>query len=92
MQYTDNFSAVKFENFIGKNVLFFFYFAQSMGTRKNRLAKAVITSTHNLCFGPKIRIGIPLHTFVLLYKVGRKGVYISRTCFPDGMGTHTFSQ
>ena len=38
-------------------------------------------STHNLCFGAKIRkIGIPLHTPVYLHK---SGVYISRTCFPD---------
>ena len=40
--------------------------------------------THNLCFGAKIRkIGIPLHTPVLLYKVGFKGVFIARTCFHD---------
>ena len=33
--------------------------------------EAVLTSTHNLCFGAKIRkIGIPLHTPVLLYKSG----------------------
>ena len=31
-------------------------------------------STHNLCFGAKIRkIGIPLHTPVLLYKWGSRG-------------------
>ena len=44
---------------------------------------AVLTSTHNLYFGAKIRkIGIPLHTPVVLYvKVGYKGVYIIRTCF-----------
>ena len=40
-------------------------------------------STHNLCFGPKIRkIGIPWHTIVLLYiKVGFKGVFVAS--FPD---------
>ena len=33
-------------------------------------------STHNLCFGAKIRkIGIPLHTPVLLYKSGVQGGY-----------------
>ena len=33
--------------------------------------KAVLTSIHNLCFGAKIRkIGIPLHTIVLLYESG----------------------
>ena len=31
-------------------------------------------STHNLCFGSKIRrIGIPPHTPVLLYKIGVQG-------------------
>ena len=40
-------------------------------------------STHNLCFGAKIRkIGIPLHTPVFLYiKVGFKWVYITQTSF-----------
>ena len=34
-------------------------------------AEAVLTSTHNLCFEAKIRkIGIPLHTQILLYKSG----------------------
>ena len=32
----------------------------------------------------ELKIGIPLHTPVLLnMKVGFKGVYILRTCFPD---------
>ena len=48
--------------------------------------EAVLTSTHNLCFGAKIRkIGIPLQipSFFFFYiKVGFKEVYISRTCFP----------
>ena len=36
--------------------------------------EAVLTSTHNLCFGAKIRkIGIPLQTPVLLYKSGVQG-------------------
>ena len=47
-------------------------------------SEAVRTSTHNLCFREKIRkIGIPLHTPVLLYKIGYKGVYVAWTCFPD---------
>ena len=48
----------------------------------------IIKSTHNLCFGAKIRkIGIPLHIPVLLYKSGVQGggVYIARTCFPDSL-------
>ena len=45
----------------------------------NCLTEEVLTSTHNLCFGAKIRkIGIPLHI-----KVGYMGVFISKTCFPD---------
>ena len=46
-------------------------------------ADAVLTSTHNVCFGSKIRkVGIPLQTPVFFYtKV--KGEYVSRTCFPD---------
>ena len=48
-----------------------------------KTAEAVLTSTHNLCFGSKIRkIGIPLQTPVLLYESGVQGVYMSRT-FPD---------
>ena len=54
--YRDFFS-LKNENFQQKNVDIF--------------NEAVLTSTHNLCFGAKIRkIGIPLHTPVLLYKSG----------------------
>ena len=60
-----------------------------VGTRKNRFGKAVLTSTHNLCFGSKIRkICILLQTPVFLYiKVGFRGggggEFILRTCFPD---------
>ena len=40
-------------------------------------AEAVLTSTHNLCFGAKIRkIGKPLQTPVLLYKSGvQRGIH-----------------
>ena len=35
-----------------------------------KVAEAVLTSTHNLCFGAKIRkIGIPLHTPVFLMQL-----------------------
>ena len=53
-------------------------------------AEAVLTSTHNLCFGAKIRnIGIPLQTPVLLYKIGVKGytfhghVFLMQQCIPS---------
>ena len=56
----------------------FFFFAQNINCgymlELPRPAEAVPTSTHNLCFGAKIRkIGIPLQTPVLLYKSGVKG-------------------
>ena len=45
----------------------------------------VLTSTHNLCFGAKIRkIGIPYIPQFCYIKLGFKGVYISQACFPDG--------
>ena len=41
-------------------------------------------STHNLCFGAKVRkIDIPLHTPVLLYKSGVSEGIIAQTCFHD---------
>ena len=55
-----NFVRSKIDNFQRKIFDIFLIFAQ-----------AVLTSTHNLCFGAKIRkIGMPLHTPVLLYKSG----------------------
>ena len=62
---------------IFSKIVFFFIF--SLFLLKHRLwvhvrTEAVLTSTHNLCFGAKIRkIGIPLHTPVLLYKSGVQG-------------------
>ena len=65
----------------------FLIFAQNIhcGYMLERLAEAILTSTHNVCFGLKIRkLGLPLQTPVFFYiKVGFTGVYISRTCFPD---------
>ena len=56
------FLVVKIENFHQKFFDIFLIFAQNI--------EAVLPSTHNLCFGAKIKIGIPLHTPVLLYKSG----------------------
>ena len=67
---------MKKEYFQQKMFDIFLIFAQNIdfGTRQNRLAEAVLTSTHNLCFGANIRkIGIPLHTPVLLYNSGVQG-------------------
>ena len=47
-------------------------------------SEAVLTSTHNLSFGAKIRkIGIPLQTPFFNIKVGFNVVYFTWTCFPD---------
>ena len=68
MQDIEIFSVSKIENFIRIFLIFFLFFAQNID------CEAVLTSTHNLCFGAKIRkIGIPLHTPVLLYKSGVQG-------------------
>ena len=44
-------------------------------------------STHNLCFGAKIRkkMYTPVHPQFHFIKVGCKGVFITRTCYPDGI-------
>ena len=78
MQYTENFLALKMENFLLINFDIFLTFAQNIDCgytlEPPRRDEAVLTSTHNLCFGAKIRkIGIPLHTQVLLYKSGVQG-------------------
>ena len=81
MQYTEIFLALKIKNFQPKTFDNFLIFAQNIdcgyslepprqgGSNENRLAEAVLTSTHNLCFGAKIR-KIHLHTPVLPYKSG----------------------
>ena len=49
--------------------------------------EAVLTSTHNVCFGSKMRtLGISLQP-PFLSKVGCKEVYMSRTCFNDEIRT-----
>ena len=41
-------------------------------------------STHNLCFGAKIRKKVcPCQPQFCYINVGFKGVYFTRTCFPD---------
>ena len=78
MHYTEIFSTVKVE----KNDSFNSY-AQSIdcGYMLEPLGEAVQRSTHNLCFGVKIRkIGIPQYI-----KVGFRVVFFARTCYPDGI-------
>ena len=63
-----NFFRSKIDNFQRKIFDIFLIFAQNID------CGYTLTSTHNLCFGAKIRkIGIPLRTPVLLYKSGVQG-------------------
>ena len=67
MQYAEIFLALKIENFQQKLFYIFLIFAQNIDF--GYTLEPPLTSTHNLCFGAKIRkIGIPLHSPVLLYK------------------------
>ena len=68
MLYSEIFNVVKSENFD-----IFLIFAQNIDCGYT-FEEAVLTSTHNLCFGAKMRkIGIPLQTPVFLYKSGVQG-------------------
>ena len=63
-----------------KNLVNFNMYAQNID------CEAILTSTHKLCFGAKIRKKIyPCIPQFYYIKVGLKGVFIARTCFPDVM-------
>ena len=48
------------------------------------LDEAVLTSTHNLCFGSKNKKKVyPCKPQFYYTKVGCKGVFVTRTCFRD---------
>ena len=79
-----SFSSVKIENFIGIILIFFLFLLKHRLWVHVRTASAVLTSTHNLCFGAKIRKKVyPCIPQFYYIKVGFKGVYIARTCFLD---------
>ena len=54
-------------------IYFFFIKTEIVGIRKNCRGEGVLMSTHNVCFGSKIRQNLPLYTPVLLYKSGVQG-------------------
>ena len=70
------FRALKIEIFQLKDFDIFLIFAQNIDCGytlepPRRGGSKLLMSTHNLCFGAKIRkIGIPLQTPVVLYKSG----------------------
>ena len=74
MLYTAIFHGCKNDNFQKKNAIFLI-FAQN----------AVLMSTRDLCFRAKIRKKRipPVKPQFYYIKVGCKGVFITRTCYPD---------
>ena len=86
MEYTEIFKAVKKMKICSRKKYIFLIFAKNIdcGYTLELPRPGGSNECHNLCFGAKIRkIGMPLHTPVLPYRIGYKGVFISRTCFPD---------
>ena len=62
-----------------KNCYVFLIFAQNID------CEAVLTGINNLCFRAKIRKKVyPCKPKFYYIKVGCKGVYITRTYYPDG--------
>ena len=83
MQYEAISKSGKNDIFRCKNVIFFLTFAQNIDCGYT-LTEAVLTSTHNLCFGAKIRKKVyPCKPQFYYIKVGCKGVFVTRTCFHD---------
>ena len=52
-----------------------------MGTRKNRLAEAVLTSTHNLCFEQKHEKYQNFYLQVVIFSVAKFAIYLNRRVF-----------
>ena len=79
---------MKIENFHLKKIDSFLIFAQNIDcgyTLEPPRDEAVLTSTHNLCFGAKIsKQEYPCIPQFYYIKVGYKGVFIAWACFPDG--------
>ena len=58
-------------------IVFVFLLKNIVGTRKNRLAEAVLTSSHNVCFWAEIRKNVyPFKPQFYYIKVGFNGVKI----------------
>ena len=82
MQYTAKFHGCKNVHFQMNFFIFFLFLLKTLivGTRWNRLIEAVLTSTHNLCFGAKIRKKVyPCKPWFYYIKVGCKGVFVTQT-------------
>ena len=77
MQNMEIFSVVKNENFIR---FFFLIFAQNIDCRYS--LEPPYEYPQSMFWSKKKKIGIPQFCCI---KVGFKGIYIIRTCFPDGI-------
>ena len=83
MKYLEIFSEANIEISLEKFDIFNI-FAQNIDCGYTLEQPWVLTSTHNLCFGSKIRKWVfPRIPQFYCINVGYKGVHISRTCFPD---------
>ena len=82
------FTAVKMFIFRRNFLIFFLFLLKTLIVG----SEAVLTSTHNQCFGAKIRkIVYPCKPQFYYIKVGCKGVFVTRTCFRD-VNCHTAAQ
>ena len=82
MQYSVTFSALKIENFNGKYFIFILFLPKTdCGYMLEPPGRGSSNEYPQFMFWIKNekKIGIPLHTPVLLYK---SGVYITRKCYP----------
>ena len=80
VQYTAIFHGCKNDNFQMKIFDICLIFAQNIDCGYSLEP----TSTHNLCFGAKIRKNVyPCKPQLYYIKVGCKGVFVTRTCFRD---------
>ena len=87
--YIENFTKNSFQI---KILIFFYISAQNVdcGIRLNRLAEAVLTSTHNLFWSRNKKTNVyPCKPQFYYIKVGFTGVKIISVCFCDVNGTFT---
>ena len=88
MQYTATFHGCKNVHFQIKIGNIFLTFAQNIDFGYT-LEPPHLTSTHNLCFGAKIRKNVyPCKPQFYYIKVECKGVFATRTCFRDVQEFH----
>ena len=86
MQYTAIFHGCKIDNFQMKSCDIFLIFAQNID------CEAVLTSTHNLCLEQKYEKNVcPCKPQFYYIKVGCKGVFITRTRYPDELHSPSLS-